>query len=90
MDERGYVYHPSPKSPDQRRRRVRQSTPQGEQAAHQYGEYSLIRSEVVLRRLSQDLDISASTGEGEFTFEEQKFYIGRLKPELVHKADDPS
>lgn len=78
VDQRGYLYHPSPSSPtlgSGRRKRPSDAT----EASNRYGPYSLLRSQLVIDRLSEALDVDDTTGEGEYRFEGKWYSIGSLK-----------
>ena len=70
MDKRGYLYHPSPKASTSRRTRALHTNP--------YGNYSLLKSELVLSQLSAGLMVDEKTSEGSFEWLGETVGIGPL------------
>ena len=74
VDHRGYLYHPSPIL--QRRARKADNV-------NPYGDYSLLKSELVLSQLSHSLTIDEASQSGSFEWLGREYGIDRLREEEV-------
>lgn len=89
VDERGYLYHPSPTREARQRHRRRKSLhleamkggitmANQDEVFHQYGKYSLLRSELVVSHFAKSLDLSID-GENSFEWLGQRFKIKKIE-----------
>jgi hypothetical protein len=73
VDGRGYLYHPSPSPPT--RRNQAKSSP--------YGPYSLLRSSLVLTKLTDDLDLDLDNSSARYRWRGTTYDIGPLEEHEV-------
>lgn len=84
VDNRGYLYHPSP-LPTTAPRRKKAATG-GRGPPNPYGQYSLLASELVLSTFSQGLDIDEASGIGEYAWQGQRYAISSLEASDVTRG----
>ena len=77
VDNRGYLYHPSPLPTTVSRRK--HAAADGRGPPNPYGQYSLLASELMLSSFSQGLDIDESSGIGEYVWQGQRYAISTLE-----------